>query len=547
MQMTQKAARAPRYRSLLAVTQLGPRLVTLATIAASTLVAVPATGQSLTEDSKFIGSDTVANDNFGRSVAISGTTAIIGTTADGLVSGSGAAYLFDISDPHAPMEIVKLIASDGAFFDQFGVSVGISGTTAIVGASCAGSGDSGSAYFFDTATGLQLSKVIGSETEAGDDFGISVAISGTTAIVGAPGENDAGNTSGAAYLFDVSDPSLPVEIAKLVASDATHSDFFGDTVGISGGIAIVGADGNRSAYLFDAVTGMELSRVFSSTNDGFGNSVAISGEIAIVGEAYSDGAGNASGSAHLFDISNPNAPVETFVLTASDAEADDNFGLDIAIQGTRVIVGALGNDDGGGSYSGSAYIFNTADGEQLFKLTASDAATFDQFGDAVAISDGTAMVGAYNHDSSGIFGSGAAYLFGDLPGDTCVSFCSSLPNATGFAAVITCEGDAASSLVLTSSPVPDTIGQFFFGPTPLPGGTNLGDGLRCVGGVTTRILPFINAGMMMQLPNTASISLNYTAPYASGLTGTKHFQHWFRSGLSTGAGSNTSDAISVTF
>ena len=80
------------------------------------------------------------------------------------------------------------------------------------------------------------------------------------------------------------------------------------------------------------------------------------------------------------------------------------------------------------------------------------------------------------------------------------------------------------------------------------GGTSaLGDGLRCVGGMTTRLLPFVNAGMMMQLPSTATISINYTAPYAAGLTGTQYFQHWFRSGLSTGTGSNTSDGVAITF
>ena len=127
------------------------------------------------------------------------------------------------------------------------------------------------------------------------------------------------------------------------------------------------------------------------------------------------------------------------------------------------------------------------------------------------------------------------------------SFCSSLPNATGSAAVITADGDPNSSLVLMSTPVPNTVGQFFYGPMMLAGGGNLGDGLRCVGGSLTRILPFVNAGMMMQLPNTATIAVNYTAPYAAGLSGTRFFQHWYRSGLSTGTGSNTSDGIAITF
>ena len=129
----------------------------------------------------------------------------------------------------------------------------------------------------------------------------------------------------------------------------------------------------------------------------------------------------------------------------------------------------------------------------------------------------------------------------------CLSYCVSTPNASGGAAVLTCTGAPNSSLELTSTPVPNTTGQFFFGPMMLAGGSALGDGARCVGGSLTRILPFVNAGMMMQLANTATIAVNYTAPYASGLTGTKYFQHWFRSGLSTGTGSNTSDALEISF
>ena len=65
--------------------------------------------------------------------------------------------------------------------------------------------------------------------------------------------------------------------------------------------------------------------------------------------------------------------------------------------------------------------------------------------------------------------------------------------------------------------------------------------------MTQRLLPFINAGMMMQLPNTATFTVNYKAPYALGLFGTQHFQHWFRSSLASGSGFNTSDAIAITF
>ncbi|MFT5048919.1 MAG: hypothetical protein ACI8QZ_000306 [Chlamydiales bacterium] len=132
------------------------------------------------------------------------------------------------------------------------------------------------------------------------------------------------------------------------------------------------------------------------------------------------------------------------------------------------------------------------------------------------------------------------------PAGVGTSFCSSLPNATGSAALLTAAGSPNSSLVFTSAPVPNTTGQFFYGPMMLAGAP-FGDGLLCAGGMTQRMLPFISAGMMMQLPNAATFTVNYTAPYTVGLTGTQYFQHWFRSGLATGSGWNTSDGVGVTF
>jgi len=126
------------------------------------------------------------------------------------------------------------------------------------------------------------------------------------------------------------------------------------------------------------------------------------------------------------------------------------------------------------------------------------------------------------------------------------SFCSSLPNSTGSAALLTATGAPTSSLVFTSQPVPNTLGQFFYGPMMLAGAP-FGDGLLCAGGMTQRMLPFINPGMMSQPANEAVFTVSYSAPYASGLTGTQYFQHWFRSGLGTGAGYNTSDGLEITF
>ena len=362
-------------------------------------------------ETKITALNAAANNEFGFSVAISGNTAIVGA------QGNRSAYLFDATSGN---QIAQLTASDAAAsnFNSFGWSVGISGNTAIVGAFRDANGDklSGSAYLFDATTGDQLAKITSSDAAPGDWFGHSVAISGDTAIVGAYSDDDGGGDSGSAYLFDVSTGN---QLAKLTASDAAASDHFGYSVAISGNTAIVGADGDRdegsfsgSAYLFDVTTGNQLAKLTASDaapGDHFGYSVAISGNTAIVGAYLNDDGALFSGSAYLFDVTTGDQLAK---LTASDAAIADVFGVSVAISGDTAIVGANGNSDGG-LRSGSAYLFDVTTGNQLAKLTASDAAARDKFGVSVAISGNKAIVGA-NFDSDGGSGSGSAYLFENI-------------------------------------------------------------------------------------------------------------------------------------
>jgi len=299
----------------------------------------------------------------------------------------------------------KLLPSDGANGDVFGFSVGISGTTAIVGA--ASDNDySGSAYLFDTATGMQFAKLTASDAAVDDFFGYSAAISGSTAIVGAPSDSDNGFSSGSAYLFDT---TTGMQLAKLTASDAAELGRFGYSVAISGSTAIVGVDyPNNGAYLFNTTTGTQIAKLTASDGadyENFGNSVAISGSTAIVGARYDDENGEDSGAAYLFDTV---TGTQIAKLTASDAAEDDEFGISVAISGSTAIVGAWKNNDNGED-SGAAYLFDTVTGTQIAKLTASDAAEDDRFGYSVAISGTTAIVG-------GEVSNGPAYLFDTTTG-----------------------------------------------------------------------------------------------------------------------------------
>jgi len=389
----------------------------MAALPTASFSVTPARASLSDSETKLNPSDAAAFDNFGFSVAISGNTTLVGARWDDDGGfNAGSAYLFDVTTGN---QIAKLTASDAAAGDSFGKSVAISGITALVGAvgDDDGGRSSGSAYLFDVTTGNQIAKLTASDTAVEDWFGYSVAISGNTAMVGAIFDRDGGSLSGSAYLFDVTTGN---QIAKLTASDATAGDRFGSSVAISGNTALVGAlqddDGGSnsgSAYLFDVTTGNQIAKLTASdaaSNDNFGSSVAISGNTALVGAFKDDDAGSRSGSAYLFDITTGDQIAK---LTASDAAAFDRFGFSVAISGNTAMVGAYADDDGG-NVSGSAYLFDVTTGNQFAKLTASDAAANDNFGWSVAISDNTALVGAFGDNGEG-FDSGSAYLFENIP------------------------------------------------------------------------------------------------------------------------------------
>ena len=337
----------------------------------------------------------------------------------------------------APAAEVKLTASDAEkkqLSDHFGTSVSISGDTAIVGAHWdehTGEIEAGSAYIIEAGSTYifvrngtswtEQVKLIASDVAEGDHFGTSVSISGDTAIVGAYWDDDAGSNSGSTYIF-VRNGTSWTEQVKLTASDAAADNLFGKSVSISGDYTIVGAHGNDdagyasgSAYIFvrNGTNWTEQAKLTASDateRDWFGFSVSISGDTVIVGAYLDDDAGSNSGSTYIF-VRNGTSWTEQAKLTASDAAAWDGFGNSVSISENTVIVGAF-NDDGAGSGSGSAYIFvrNGTSWIEQAKFIASDATERDYFGTSVSISGDTAIVGAPGNDDAGS-DSGSAYIF----------------------------------------------------------------------------------------------------------------------------------------
>jgi FG-GAP repeat len=396
------------------------RLLPLATIALPTLGVLPAAGQPINEDIVLLASDGSESNQFGSSIAIDSGIIAVGARFDNdNGSNSGSAYLFDAV---TGVQLFKILASDGAAVDQFGYSIAIDNGVVAVGAigDNANGNFSGSAYLFDAATGAQLFKLVANDGAEGDSFGYSIAIADGIVAVGAAQDGDNGSNSGSAYLFDA---STGEQIAKLLPSDGTAGNLFGWSIAIDNGIVAVGANedddnGNSSgsAYLFDTSSGEQLFKLLPSDGafaDQFGYSIAIDNGVVAVGAWVDDDNGDNSGSAYLFDAS---TGTQLFKLLPNDGAPFDSFGNYIAIDEDVVAVGAWLNDDDG-SNSGSAYLFDASTGRQIAKLLPNNGANDAWFGWSVAIGDGMVGVGAIGDDTNGSF-SGSAYVyFFDSDGD----------------------------------------------------------------------------------------------------------------------------------
>ena len=276
----------------------------------------------------------------------------------------------------------------------------------------------GESYNLAAQSSLQI---IPGDGVAGDFFGTSVSLDGEYAIIGASRDDDNGNMSGAAYIFQ-RDGAEWIERTKITPGDPFGGDEFGEAVAISGDVVIIGSikeddmgSGSGAVYIFQRFGTIwserdKLSASDGSSGDQLGFSVSIDGNVAVAGAYLSDSNGNNSGSAYVFEqISNEWTEVSK--LQASDGAEDDFFGYSISLSNEFVVVGAYQDDDNGPD-SGSAYFFEQEGSNwvQREKLTSSDGASGDEFGVAVAVNGSYVIVGSHLDDDNGV-DSGSAYVF----------------------------------------------------------------------------------------------------------------------------------------
>jgi hypothetical protein len=343
------------------------------------------------------------DDNFGFSVNIDGNYAVVGAPD----RGSGAAYFFEYDQQSQTWtEVAYVTASDGIGSDRFGYSVAVSGTLAVIGApeeTVNHEQDAGAVYFFERInTGQQsgswseIHKATASDFDSNDDFGYSLQISNTMALIGA--KNAGFNSFGQVYYFQYDQGSKTWnEIQILTASDRDFNDQFGKDIDFSNNKAVIGADVANAAYFFDydesSNSWSEISII--SNNEAasqFGHSVGISGSYSIIGAVV---AGSINGRAYFYDFSQE-SNTWAYEDEVTDGDAS-RMGWSSDISGDYSIVGAHQSDFSGGL----AFIYQrTDDGTwtQTDELSPNEAG---EFGRSVAMNDEFMIIGAPTERSDG--------------------------------------------------------------------------------------------------------------------------------------------------
>ncbi len=455
-----------------------------------------------TEVTKFFPSVLSSNDG-GWTIAMDGPRIVLGLPRSDLAGqDSGAVYVLRRSGGMV-VEEAQIVPADTAPFAQFGFSLVSREDVLLVSApqDSEVAPAAGSVYVYDQSgtSWVQRGKLFASDAQLGDAFGTSLSLSGDWLAVGAAfedGNGPPGTESGAVYMFRELAPNLWIEQQKLVASDASMDAAFG-RVAIQGTDLFVGVpsddergDNAGALYRFElqSNTWVEREKILPANlgaGHRFGRSLAIEGTRLVVGAPR-----DRAGAVYVYERV-VGAWVETAKIDAPDLNGGftAKFGEAVALEDDNILVGEP--LAGSGNARGAAFVYSRSgdDGwvQQSF-LQPSDVADLDGFGLTVAISDGVVVAHSPGDDDHGS-DSGSAYLF--RPGAPTV-YCQGKTSSLGCVPFIAAEGlPSVSSTepfrIVAHEAVPGELGLLLYGfaKTSLPfhGGT------LCIKSPFRRVLP----------------------------------------------------------
>lgn len=373
--------------------------------------------------SRFTPDSIVADDAFGGKVALSDSYALVGSPG---IDGMGAVLVFDRTRINGePSAMIRDF--QGIEGDQFGDALATDGDVVLVGApyhEVNGILAGGAFVFrFDEEQDLWIQDDA-LEATPGNDldyFGAALAIEGNIAVVGAPGDDGNGLNAGAAYVFVRSDLGWSLT-DRITAPDGASADHFGSSVAISGSTILIGSPGGFGsaprtgvAYLFSDADGRfmlekTLSPEVVDPDQEFGMAVALEANIAIIG---APGLGNhlaTGGAAYVFDTTNDDGTALE-ILTAGPEQASQGFGASIQISGTLAAIGAHRSTSKRMS-PGSSYVYsNVGTGWSLqARFSSHDRTRADGFGASLGLREDQLLIGAPGDSQSGP-NAGSVYSF----------------------------------------------------------------------------------------------------------------------------------------
>jgi len=349
---------------------------------------------------------------FGTSVSIDGTVAVVGSPQldpIGSAQGNGAAYVFTRT-ADGWTQTQKLVADDGAFGDNFGISVAVQGDTVLVGAYNAtiGANDKqGAVYVFRPLAGAwtQTQKLSPSDAPAGRMVGAWISLDGDNALVSTPA-GMMGDDPSTAPVYALHQDNGSWSIAQTIeADDYSVGDVFGMQTAVRGTTAVIGAPGANvlegAAYVFNYANGAWTQTQKLSPSDtgemlAFGWSVALDGNNALFGAPYANvGDYSMQGSAYVFHLEDGNW-AQTQKLTPVIGVDDCRFGLTVALSGETAVVATPWTKEveGVASYGG-VWVYTAAGDDGFVPQSTLLAPTSDvtTFGYSASLSAGTLLTG----------------------------------------------------------------------------------------------------------------------------------------------------------
>ncbi len=306
-------------------------------------------------------------DRFGSALALEGDILVVGAYIQEFGTSSvGRAFVYDLAAANPSEPVRVLYNPEPGAQDNFARSLAISGSRVLVGAPYRGPGDTGTIYVFDlnsTQPGRPVETIHNPAPATNDYFGWVVAMGGRYA---AAGEGSAGSV----YVFDLDGaiPSRPLVVLQNPVSGPANS--FGASLAVAGSLLVVGASGDDTGatnagrvHVYDlaaAVPGvpfMTLPPPIPVANDAFGSAVAVSGSRVAVAAQRNDTGATDAGRVFIYDLATPAPTAPLWTLDNPAPGTSDEMGTALALDGTRLVAG-MPRDDAEAPDWGAAALFD---------------------------------------------------------------------------------------------------------------------------------------------------------------------------------------------